>query len=144
MLSLFGPQAQPSLPILAEKLKEQGYRLFLPYTPDHNLFVGSDFAYRPKGNILELVRSDTPPLTYEAHIRQYGEFLSQLNALLEKIDPIKQPKDVVDSVSALALTQNLFEYPKFHQYYFEQGYGSKNDFFTLQNQALQVKLNHLL
>jgi hypothetical protein len=104
------------------QLDKQGYGLFVFSVTDFTdyfgkLFVNGPFAYRPVGNILQVITSGSAPWSMEQMYSSYGDYVQTLEAYLETLQRHALPSAVVDSQANQLLILNLRDYAKFGRFY---------------------------
>ena len=104
------------------QLDKQGYGLFVFSVNDFTeyfgkLFVNGPFAYRPVGNILQVVTSGSAPWSMEQMYTSYSDYVQSLETYLDTLPTHALPSQVVDSQANQLLMLNLGDYAKFARYY---------------------------
>ncbi len=104
------------------KLDKDGYGLFVFSVTDYTgyfgkMFVDSPFAYRPVGNILQVVTNASTPFGMDKMFASYESYVRDLQAYVRKLEVRGVPTDVVNSQANQALILNLADYAKFAQFY---------------------------
>ena len=104
------------------KLDQQGYGLFVFSVTDYTeyfgkLFVNGPFAYRPVGNILQIVTKDSAPWGMDQMFVSYEAYVQGLETYVKKLRSSRLPPALVDSQANQALILNLADYAKFTRVY---------------------------
>jgi hypothetical protein len=104
------------------QLDRQGYGLFVFSVTDFTeyfgkLFAQSPFAYRPVGNILQVITQSSKPWGMDQMYGSYEAYVRDLEAYLGKLQGRRLPTIVVDSQANQALILNLGDYTKFARFY---------------------------
>jgi hypothetical protein len=103
-------------------LNKQGYSLFVFGVTDYTeyfgkLFVNSPFAYRPVGNVLQVITSASAPFGMDRMYISYESYVHNLEIYMNKLQTRSLPSEVVDSQANQALILNLADYSKFSHFY---------------------------
>ncbi len=103
-------------------LDKQGYALFVFGVTDYTeyfgkLFVNSPFAYRPVGNVLQVITSDSAPFGMDRMYISYESYVHNLEIYVNELQTRNLPSEVVDSQANQALILNLADYSRFSHYY---------------------------
>ncbi len=104
------------------KLDKLGYGIFVFSVTDFTgyfgkMFVNSPFAYRPVGNILQVVTSTSAPFGMDQMYASYESYVRDLESYVGKLQALGVPSEVVDSQANQALILNLADYAKFARFY---------------------------
>jgi hypothetical protein len=104
------------------KLDAQGYALFVFSVTDYTgyfgkMFESSPFAYRPVGNILQVVTRTSAPFGMDRMYASYEAYVRNLENYVRKLEVTRVPTEVVDSQANQALILNLTDYAKFAHVY---------------------------
>ena len=104
------------------RLDKEGYGLFVFSVTDYTgyfgkMFVNSPFAYRPLGNILQVVTETSMPFGMDKMYASYESYVTHLEAYVGKLAAQGVPTAVVDSQANQALILNLADYAKFARFY---------------------------
>jgi hypothetical protein len=104
------------------KLDQQRYSLFVFSVTDftsyfEKSFGQSPFAYRPVGNVLQVITQNSPPSGMDQMFSSYESYVGNLEAYLERLQQNGVPSEVADSQANQALILNLADYAKFTPYY---------------------------
>ncbi len=104
------------------KLDKLGYGIFVFSVTDFTgyfgkMFVNSPFAYRPVGNILQVVTSTSAPFGMDQMVASYESYVIDLEVYVRKLQVRGIPSEVVDSQANQALILNLTDYAKFARFY---------------------------
>jgi hypothetical protein len=104
------------------QLDKQGYGVFVFSVTDFTdyfakMFVNSPFAYRPVGNVLQVITESSAPFGMDPMYRSYQDYVSHLEAYLRQLQQHELPDEVVDSQANQLLILNLNDYGKFVRFY---------------------------
>ncbi len=104
------------------KLDAQGYALFVFNVTDYTgyfgkMFKSSPFAYRPVGNILQIVTQTSKPVGMDQMYASYESYVRDLEGYLARVKVDGVPTQVADSQANQALILNLADYAKFAPVY---------------------------
>ena len=104
------------------KLDQQGYAIFVFSVTDFTgyfgkMFVNSPFAYRPVGNILQVVTQNSAPWGMDQMYASYASYVVNLETYLRKLEATGVPAEVVDSQANQSYILTLADYAKFANYY---------------------------
>jgi hypothetical protein len=104
------------------QLDKLGYGLFVFSVTDFTeyfgkMFVKSPFAYRPVGNILQVVTESSTSFGMDQMYRSYQDYVSSLENYLQNLQRHELPNIVVDSQANQVLILNLADYAKFARLY---------------------------
>ena len=104
------------------KLDQRGYGLFVFSVTDYTEYFGklianSPFAYRPVGNILQIVTQTSAAWGMDQMYVAYQAYVDDLQRYLVRLQQARLPSVVVDSQANQALILNLADYAKFGQFY---------------------------
>jgi len=113
------PEALLNLFLQLDKL---GYGLFVFSVTDFTeyfgkLIVNGPFAYRPVGNILQVITSGSAPWSMDQMYTSYRDYVQDLETYLETLRTHALPSRVVDSQANQLLILNLGDYAKFARFY---------------------------
>lgn len=104
------------------QLDKQGYGLFVFSVTDFTeyfgkLIVNGPFAYRPVGNILQVITSGSAPWSMEQMYTSYGDYVQSLETYVQTLQRHALPSFVVDSQANQLLILNLADYAKFGRFF---------------------------
>jgi len=108
LFSKFRTQPEKISQELFRRLRQRGFTTYLFYEPDYASFENTEVAYRPLGNILELVEMGSKKVDIR---KRHIDYLNWLKNYLASLNA-PQPKSIPDEVPAMALLQNLGVYLK--------------------------------
>jgi hypothetical protein len=104
------------------KLDKKGFALFVFSVTDYTgyfgkMLVNSPFAYRPVGNILQVVTNTSAPWGMDRMLTSYESYVKDLEAYIVRLRVHGVPSEVVDSQANQALILNLADYAKFASFF---------------------------
>jgi hypothetical protein len=104
------------------KLDKQGYAIFVFSVTDYTQYFGkmlvnSPFAYRPVGNIVQVITHSSAPRGMDQMFASYLSYVRDLESYVRMLQTHPRLPEVADSQANQALILNLADYAKFSRFY---------------------------